>query len=92
MDWLDFQGNRGVGRSVTLTRDSGYFWFFNEENIELVIKVLDARAINGKFWVFYGALTNVEYTIRVTDTVTGQVRLYANPLSQFASVGDTSAF
>jgi len=25
-----------------------------------VIKVLDARAVNGRFWVFYGALSNVE--------------------------------
>ena len=54
--------------------------------------MLDARALNGKFWVFYGALSNVEYTIRVTDTETGQVKTYTNPNGTFASVGDTDAF
>jgi len=49
-------------------------------------------ASNGKFWVFYGALSSVEYTIRVTDTVTGKVKAYTNPKGQFASVGDTEAF
>ena len=92
VDWRDFQGNSGQGRAVTLTRDGGYFWFFTANNVELIVKVLDARVINGKFWVFYGALSNVEYTIRVRDTQTGQERVYANPLGQFASAGDTSAF
>ena len=27
---------------VPLTSDSGYFWFFDADNIELVVKVLDA--------------------------------------------------
>ena len=55
------------------------------------MKVLDARSINGQFWVFYGALSNVEFTLTVTDTVTGASKTYFNPLDVFASVGDTSA-
>ena len=53
--------------------------------------MLDGRAINGHFWVFFGALSNVEYSIGVTDTETGQTRTYTNPLGEFASVGDTEA-
>ena len=90
--WQDFQGNSGVGTAVPLTSDTGYFWFFNDANVELVIKVLDARALNDHFWVFYGALSNVAYTITVTDTVTNQVKQYVNPPGQFGSVGDTAAF
>jgi hypothetical protein len=90
--WTDFQGNSGAGHAVPLTGDSGYFWFFNRENIELGLKVLDGRAVNGRFWVFYGALSNVEYTALVTDTATGAVRAYRNPSGVFASVGDTDAF
>jgi hypothetical protein len=90
--WTDFQGRSGPGRAVPLSSDSGYFWFFNRENIELAVKVLDGRAVNGRFWVFYGALSNVEYTVLVTDTATGAVRAYRNPSRVFASVGDTSAF
>jgi hypothetical protein len=30
---------------------------------EVLVKVLDGRAVNGKFWVFYGALSNVRYSV-----------------------------
>src|SRR6185503_10086165 len=90
--WRDFAGNTGEGRAVGLTADTGYFWFFSESNVELVVKVLDARGFNGHIWVFFGALSNVEYTLTVTDTVTGTTKTYRNPAGQFASVGDTAAF
>jgi photosystem II stability/assembly factor-like uncharacterized protein len=90
--WQDFQGNPGVGQPAPLTPDTGYFWFFNSANVELIVKVLDGRSINGKFWVFYGALSNVPYTVTVKDTLTGAVKTYTNPSGVFASVGDTSAF
>ena len=92
VSWKDFQGHTGNGQATPLTADTGYFWFFTDTNVELVVKVLDARAINGKFWVFFGALSNVEYTLTVRDSVTAAVKAYQNPSGQFASVGDTSAF
>ena len=79
-------------QAVPLTGDTGYFWFFDEANVELVLKVLDGRAVNGHFWVFYGALSSVEYTITVTDTQTGDVKTYHNDRGKLASVADTSAF
>ena len=90
--WKDFQGNTGSGQAVSLTPDTGYFWFFSASNVELIVKVLDARAINGKFWVFFGALSNVQYDITVRDSANGATKTYHNPSGQFASVGDTSAF
>lgn len=42
--------------------------------------------------MFYGALSNVEYAITVTDTETGAVKTYSNAQGEFASVGDTEAF
>jgi hypothetical protein len=57
-----------------------------------VVKVLDGTAVTGHFWVFYGALSNVEYELTVTDTATGEVNVYTNPRGRFASVGDTAAF
>ncbi len=93
VDWrVPAQGTSGVGRAVPLTSDTGYFWFFSNGNVELVIKAVDGRGFNGKFWVFYGALSNVEYTITVTDTQTGQLRTYQNPFGSLASVADTAAF
>jgi hypothetical protein len=85
-------GETGVGRSHPLTADTGAFWFFGPDNLELMIKVLDGRAVNGHFWVFYGALSNVEYTITVTDTATGNEKIYPNPAGRLASRADTSAF
>jgi hypothetical protein len=90
--WTDSQGRTGRGTPIPLTSDTGYFWFFADTNVELMVKVLDARPINGKFWVFYGALTNVAFTMTVTDGLTGAYQIYTNPPSTFASVGDTSAF
>ena len=55
-------GVSGPGMGVGLTGDSGYFWFFDAANIELVVKVLDACTL-GNFWVFAGGLTNVGVTL-----------------------------
>ncbi len=91
--WHDpFHGTSGIATGVPLTQDSGYFWFFGEDNLELVVKVLDGRSYNGKFWVFYGALTNVEYTVRVRHAASGAERVYHNPPFQFRSRSDIDAF
>ena len=91
VNWKTGAGT-GSGTAVPLTSDTGYFWFFGSANVELMVKVLDGRPINGKFWVFYGALSNVEYTITVRDTQTGVTRTYMNASGNFGSVGDTNAF
>ena len=86
------QGRSGDGVAVPLTGDTGYFWFFDDANVELMVKVLDGDATNGHHWVFYGALSNVKYTITVTDTQTGAIRTYDNASGELASVADTTAF
>ena len=85
-------GTNGAGQAVPISGDTSYFWFFNAANVELVVKVLDGSGINNHFWVFYGALSNVQYTITVYDTLTGHSRYYTNPSGQLASVADTEAF
>ena len=85
-------GVTGTGQAVPLTGDTGVFWFFSADNLELMIKVLDGRTINDHFWVFYGALSDVSYKVTVTDTATGQVREYNNAAHELASVADTAAF
>jgi hypothetical protein len=93
--WRDFQGNTGAGEMVPIpgSGDSGLSYFFEADNLEVLIKVLDARVINGRFWVFYAATTSVELEIRVTDSVTGKVRVYLNELGRTASaIADTAAF
>jgi hypothetical protein len=85
-------GTTGTGQAIPLTSDTGAFWFFDPANIELILKVLDGRAVNGHFWVFAGALSDVAYTITVTDTETGQSKVYRNAPHQLASRADVDAF
>ena len=85
-------GTEGFGRAVVDTDNSGLFWFFNIENVEMVIKALDGGAFNGHIWIFYGALTDLEYWITVTHTVTGESRVYYNPPGEVCGRGDIQAF
>ena len=91
VDWRDFAGHRGTGHATPLTTDTGYFWFFDDANVELTVKVIDGTGLNGHYWVYYGALSNVEYWITIEDTVTGESKQYHNPLGQFGSFGDIEA-
>ena len=75
------------------SNDTGLFWFYNDRNWEVMVKVLRACPINGHWWVFAGALTNQRYTIKVFNTSTGQVKTYSNALGvRAAAVADTTAF
>ncbi|MEO1083646.1 MAG: hypothetical protein AAFY88_05340, partial [Acidobacteriota bacterium] len=93
VDWRDFDGNRGRAQVVPFgTPDSGLFYFFDADNWEMLVKVLDGCTFNGHFWVFAAATTNVEYSLTVTDTVSGLSKAYFNPLGvSAAAVTDTEA-
>jgi subtilisin family serine protease len=83
----------GQAHVVQLTDDSGYLWFFNAANVEAVVKVLNACALGGKYWVFAGGLTNVRTTFHVTDMQTGTLKTYTNPQgTAFLPIQDTAAF
>jgi phosphatidylinositol-3-phosphatase len=85
-------GQNGSGGLTYISGVTKGFWFFSPDNVDLVVKVVDGRALNGKFWVFYGSLTNVQFTLTVTDTATGVVRTYNNAPGQTSSGADTQAF
>ena len=92
-DWRTADGRSGQGRGVLLTPDTGYFWFFDVNSVEVVLKVLNACSLNDRFWMFSGGLTDVEVRLRVTDTVTGSSKEYQNPLgTAYRPNTDTSAF
>ncbi|MEM1205516.1 MAG: esterase-like activity of phytase family protein [Acidobacteriota bacterium] len=75
------------------TGDSALLWFFDAENWEVLLKVLDGCASNGHYWVFSAATTDVGYTLQVVDSHTGVVRTYENSVGNAAAaVTDTGAF
>ncbi len=93
--WRTLEGNFGLGQAVPLSGDTGYFWFFNRDNLEVVVKVLNAcdLAPFHRFWVFAAGLTNLEVILRVTDTVSGEIKEYPNPQqTPFQPVQDLRAF
>lgn len=91
--WRTNQGANGLGFAQALTTDTGYLYFFNPANVELVVKVLNGCPVNNRFWVFAGGLTNVEVDLVVTDTLTGSVRRYLNPPNtSYQPIQDTAAF
>jgi hypothetical protein len=59
----------------------------------MLVKVLDGCGVNQRFWVFYAATTNVEFTLTVIDRPSGKVRVYFNPLGQPAApIQDVNGF
>ncbi|MEM6705865.1 MAG: hypothetical protein AAF690_24330 [Acidobacteriota bacterium] len=86
-------GQTGAGQAIPLSADSGYFWFFDSGNVEILVKVLDACGFNQRFWVFAAGLTDLAIELEVEDTDTGQVRRYTSSVGEgFGPVIDTSAF
>ena len=92
IQWRRPNGSSGQGQAVALQDGAGWFWFFSDDNPEVILKMIDGRAHNGHFWVYTGALTNLEYTLTVTDQETGTVRRYFAAQGEVQSIVDTSAF
>ena len=91
--WTTRDGQSGMGRPVALSADTGYFTFFNPDNVELIVKVLNGCTLNSSFWVFAGGLTDVGVVLTITDTVTGNVQTYNNSQgTAFVPIQDTKAF
>lgn len=94
MSWQDFQGGTGEGRAVLFgSDDSGLLWFFDDQNWELLVKVIDGCPVNGNVWVFFAATTDVQFDVRVRDTESGRSESWSNPQNHPAdAVTDTGAF
>lgn len=94
VEWRTGDGETGSARVVSeATEDSGLFSFFDADNWEILIKVLNACAVNGHYWVYGASTTDLGYAIRVTDTATGDVKEYRNaPGHPAAAITDTRAF
>jgi hypothetical protein len=91
------QNNGGTGPihfGAPITNESGYFYFNSAGDIQGLAKVLNGCAINNRYWVLLGGLTDQGTSITVTDTVYPNSRpTYTNPLkTQFQPVLDLNGF
>jgi hypothetical protein len=85
----------GRAWAETVSDSAGYFWFFSPDNAELLFKVLDACALPDApgFWVSIAAATPLDYTVFVTDVLTGVSKEYSGSAAQPpAPVLDTETF
>ncbi len=89
-------GATGAGSAIIRDDLFGYFSLpaltGNPDNPEVFVKVLDGRPVNGHFWVFFSGLTDLEYTLTVTDTISGQTRTYWKAPGSACGAFDVSAF
>ncbi len=102
-NWFDvslsyFDPNAGIWRDagfsgVDIGHEAGLAYFFAATNLEMLVKVLDGNAINGRFWVFAAAATDLGWELRVRDTETGWTNEYHNPPgNRPLPITDTYAF
>ncbi len=86
-------GQSGQAQVVKLTSETGYLWFFDSSNVEVVVKAINACSFNNRYWVYSAGLTDVHVVMTVTDTLTGAVKTYTNPQGQaYLPKLDSSAF
>lgn len=84
--------NGSAGKAHDYSDVGGLFTLNNPDNVEAAVKIIDGTGVNGRYWVFHGALTDLAYTLTVTDTVTGAERTYLKQFGSFCGTADTTAF
>ena len=58
---------------------SGLLYFFERDNAEILVKVLDGCAINGHRWVFVAPVTTLAFNLRIDEAATGRSWKHWNP-------------
>ncbi|HEX6085258.1 MAG TPA: NF038122 family metalloprotease [Thermoanaerobaculia bacterium] len=73
--------------------DVATFGISSAQAIEVVVRIQDTRPFGlNRFDVYYGGLTDLEYTVTVVDTVTGTTRSYRNPPGTVGGGVDRTSF
>jgi PKD repeat protein len=77
--YQDYGGKVGTGQAVALTPDTGYFWFFDSANVEVISKMVSfCGGGTNNIGIYTGGLTDIGVTLTVLDTRTGLVKTYTN--------------
>ncbi|MBC8647388.1 MAG: PKD domain-containing protein [Thermoanaerobaculia bacterium] len=86
----------GEGQAIPENDLFGYFSIpaltSQPDNPEMFVKILDARTVNGQFWVFYNGLTDLDVTLTVRENPTGIVKTYRKDPGSACGGFDTSGF
>lgn len=73
--------------------DTATFGFGSALAIEAVVRLQDVSPFGiNNVSVYYGGMTDVEFTVTVTDKTTGRTRQYKNPVGQVGGSVDRTSF
>jgi hypothetical protein len=82
-------GTSGKGGANALSSIVGTFYFTDHTNVELMTKVIPFA---DRVVFFYGALSDLPYTIQVTDTLHGVGKTYQSTAGKLCGGLDNAAF
>jgi len=89
VSWMNqFDGSSGSGLVIPSTDSTGFFYFTDPSNYELIVKILNFAPV---IKVFYGELTDLKFTITITDMSDGTVKTYQNTAGDCGAI-DENAF
>jgi hypothetical protein len=76
--------------------ETGFFYFNDPNNVEMMVKVLDQGNTNAQgqrtIAVLFGSATPLRIEVEVTDSVTGAVKRYTSEFGQMMGATDFTAF
>ncbi|MEO8379940.1 MAG: M57 family metalloprotease [Acidobacteriota bacterium] len=83
-----------LGRSLSSTAlsDTAIFTFGDPLVVELMVRLSDARPFENKIHLYLGGLSDVEFSVVVTDSLTGIIKEYRKPPNQLVGAIDRTSF
>ncbi|MGZ5472341.1 MAG: fibronectin type III domain-containing protein [Thermoanaerobaculia bacterium] len=72
--------------------DTALFGFNSAQAVEVLVRIQDTRPFAPRFDIYYGGMTDVGYTVTVTDTQTGTTRQYTNTAGHVGGGVDRTSF
>ncbi len=75
--WVKHLGTKIDATPQFVTEGPSSAWsIYDPSFLELVVSVLDACQVNGYYWVFSALQSDLEFDLKVTDTVSGNTAAY----------------
>ena len=56
-----------LSHPVALSQKSGYFWLDFSPSVDVVVKILDGRTIDGHYWIHWSVLSDEAVSIMIID-------------------------
>lgn len=82
----------GYARTAWSSDSAALFFFFSRSNAEVLFRVQDGCAVNGHWWVFMAAVSDLRIEATVRDSETGAAKVYRLEGDTLDGIADRQAF